>query len=302
LAKIWDFWKIVREINPATIREEAARPFCVAAVGTPEEIAALRRIAGIDSPEQRQIAAPHWREAALPLNEETRAMVAGCAFALTLGTEDNRTVPVVTWRLPATDGPARQADLSAILDRFPDLVVALPRALPMFRQVMTARLIAATARANTEISLVSAIPGILPWTAIALPAAAIPDMILLTKNQVMMCLRIAAAYGLPVEPQARIAELGSIVGAAFGWRALARELIGVAPGGIGVVAKGTIAWAATVATGRAAQSFYETGQRPTDKQRRVWYMDAMRRGREAAKNGLDNLRHRGAHDAYEPAA
>jgi uncharacterized protein (DUF697 family) len=301
LAKIWDFWKIVREINPATIREEAARPFCVAALGTPDEITALRHMAGVDALEQRDLAARHWREATLPLSEDARLMVSGCRFALTLRPEDSRDVPVVTWHLPM-DPALRREDLNAIVDRFPELALALPRAIPMFRRVMTDRIIAATARANTEISLASAIPGILPWTAIALPATAFPDMILLTKNQVMMCLRIAAAYGLPVEPRERIAELGSIVGAAFGWRALARELVGAVPGGFGAAAKGAISYAATVATGRAAQSFYETGRRPTDAQRRLWYDSALRNARAAVKSGWNGLRTGRADRALEPTA
>jgi uncharacterized protein (DUF697 family) len=116
----------------------------------------------------------------------------------------------------------------------------------------------------------------------------------------MMCLRIAAAYGLPVEPRERIAELGGIVGAAFGWRALARELVGAVPGGVGAAAKGAIAYAATVATGRAAQSFYETGQRPTVTQRRLWYDTALRRARATLRNGLGGLRQGAAERALEP--
>lgn len=290
MAKIWDFWKIVREINPATIREEANQPFRVAALGSPDELERLRRMAGVDAPEQRNLSRGHWVEAALPLSDEARKLVSGCNFALSLRAEDSREVPVVTWALPDDDPALLRHDMNAILDRFPDLALAIPRAVPMFRRVTTDRVIAAAARANTEISLASAIPGILPWTAIALPATAFPDMILLTKNQVMMCLRIAAIYGLPVEPRERIAELGSIVGAAFGWRALARELVGAVPGGVGAAAKGAIAYAATVATGRAAQSFYETGLRPTALQRRAWYGAALQQARASLKSGWDGLR------------
>lgn len=290
MAKIWDFWKIVREINPATIREEAGRPFRVAAVGSPDELERLRRMAGVEAPHQRDLARDHWSEFTLPLTDESRRLVGGCRFALSLRAEDSREVPIVTWALPEDNPALLREDLNAVLDRFPDLALAIPRAIPMFRQVTTDRVIASTARTNTEISLASAIPGILPWTAIALPATAFPDMILLTKNQLMMCLRIAAIYGLPVEPRERIAELGSIVGAAFGWRALARELVGAVPGGVGAAAKGAIAYAATVATGRAAQSFYETGQRPTEGQRRLWYDAALRRARAGLRTGWRGLK------------
>ena len=91
---------------------------------------------------------------------------------------------------------------------------------------------------NAKLAVLSALPGVIPFTDVLLPATALGDMVLLTRNQVFLLLRIAAAYGQEVDLRARVRELLPVVGSAFGWRALARELLGLVPGGIGVVDQG----------------------------------------------------------------
>lgn len=284
-----DFWKLVKEVSPRKVREEADRRFVVGGVAAPEDMDRLRRTVGLESEEARRFANGRWFEAALPLMPEARHRLSGAAFALALSADDARESPVVTWAL-SPDAERRGADVSEILDRFPHLLVAAPRHLPLFRAEATRRVIAATARTNTEIALATAIPGILPWTAALLPATSFSDMILLTKNQGMMILRIAAVYGLEVDPRQRFAELGGVVGAAFGWRSIAREVVGAVPGGVGAAAKGAIAYAGTVAAGRAAEVFYATGRRPTQDERKAWYEDATERAKSVVAESLDRLR------------
>lgn len=289
MARPLDFWKMVREVNPRRIREEADRAFRAAAVGTADDITRLTLLAGLRDPIVRENAGGAWVEAATPLTPAMRRTVASCAFALALSEDAAREAPVVAWMLSESPG-GRARDTMDILNRFPHLTISLPRLVPLFRPAATDRVIAATAKTNTELALVTALPGILPWTAPLLPATAFPDMVLLTKNQVMMVLRIAAIHGRAIEPQRRIAELGGVVGAAFGWRALAREIVGAVPGGIGAAAKGAIAYAGTVSVGRAAQAFYTTGQAPTPQQQRAWYRDALRRGQWAVREARERLR------------
>ena len=64
-----------------------------------------------------------------------------------------------------------------------------------------------------------------------LPVNALSDIVILTKNQALMTLRLAAAYGLSLEYKSRLKEIGPILGNAFGWRAVAREIVGVLPFG-----------------------------------------------------------------------
>jgi uncharacterized protein (DUF697 family) len=286
LPKALNFWKIAKEINPQEIRKAADEPFRVGGIGTAESLIALRRKVGIDE-QGDPTASGRWVEATLPLTPEGRRALSGCVFALTL--DEAPDSPVLTYRL-TEDKKEMERDVAAIMDRFPALLVALPRHIPLFRDEATSRIIARFSRVNTEISLASAIPGVIPWTAPLLPATALPDMILLTKNQAMMSLRIAAVYGKEIDVRKRVAELSGVVGAAMGWRALARQVIGAVPGGVGVVAKGSIAYAGTVAAGRGAQKYYQYGRKPTEAEKRGWYRAALRQGREVARDAWQRIR------------
>ena len=55
------------------------------------------------------------------------------------------------------------------------------------------------------------------------------DLPVLTLNQLRLVLRIAAAHGFEVGP-ARMPEALGIIGAALGFRAVARSLAGLVPG------------------------------------------------------------------------
>ncbi|NMC82535.1 MAG: hypothetical protein GYA63_06765, partial [Armatimonadetes bacterium] len=52
----------MKEINPATIREESELPFRVAAIGTGEQMELLRRLAGLEPLLERQKAGQAWYE------------------------------------------------------------------------------------------------------------------------------------------------------------------------------------------------------------------------------------------------
>src|SRR5713101_825247 len=90
-----------------------------------------------------------------------------------------------------------------------------------------ARIIQNFSKVNAEYALVSAVPQAIPGLAPLFPVAVPMDIVILTKNQVMMVLRLAAAFGRTPEPRARLREIGPVIGTAFGWRALARELAGL---------------------------------------------------------------------------
>jgi uncharacterized protein (DUF697 family) len=90
--------------------------------------------------------------------------------------------------------------------------------------------------------------------AIFIPGA---DMPALTLNQIRMVFRLAAAYGEKIDID-RAFEILAVVGAGFGFRAIAREAVAFVPG-IGWVVKGGIAYAGTTALGRAAAAYFDAG-------------------------------------------
>jgi uncharacterized protein (DUF697 family) len=77
----------------------------------------------------------------------------------------------------------------------------------------------------------------------------------LTLNQIRLVLRIAVAYGQPIDA-ARALELLGVVGAGLGLRTIAREAVAFVPVA-GWVLKGAIAYAGTVAVGEAARRYFD---------------------------------------------
>lgn len=121
--------------------------------------------------------------------------------------------------------------------------LALAHNFDFIRREAAAEAVRATALQNAIIGAVTIIPG--------------ADMPLMTANQAKMLLRIAAAYGQQLGA-ARIKELAVIVGGGFTFRAAAREALGVVPV-LGWAVKGGVAYAGTIAMGKAAIAYFEQG-------------------------------------------
>jgi len=95
-----------------------------------------------------------------------------------------------------------------------------------------------------------------------------------------MAFMVAAASDKQVGYTEQLAELVSIAAGAFGWRALARELVGFVPFGGGLLPKGAIAYAATYVLGKGLEHFHGVGYGYTRAQRRDAYQVAYQHGKE----------------------
>ena len=93
---------------------------------------------------------------------------------------------------------------------------------------------------------------------------------------------IAAAYGKEVGFAGQKGAILSIAAGAFGWRALARELVGKIPLGGGLIPKGAIAYAGTYAVGKGLEFYYGGNGSLSRGQRRTVFREALDRGREVA--------------------
>ena len=118
---------------------------------------------------------------------------------------------------------------------------ALAARLPVLRRAVCNELIRSFSKKNAIISAAIFIPGV--------------DMPVLTLNQARLVLRIALAYGQEIDKE-RAVELLGVVGAGFGMRAVARELLDFVPVA-GWAMKGAIAYAGTKAIGEAAVRYFE---------------------------------------------
>lgn len=275
------FWKTVRTTSVAEIVAECERPAHVAVVGSDGDFAVLIERLGRERPAQETYKQTSTIKG--PANDQTvdvRLYVG--RYETILDAPANSAVIDATV-VRTGEGALAQALATIVVER-PELRLTLARHIPAFRPAVATQLVQEMAWVNARIAVLSALPGIIPLTDILLPAAALGDIMLLTKNQVLLLLKIAAAYGLAVDLRSRTRELLPVVGGAFGWRAIARELIGLVPGGVGVVVKGAVAYAGTYTVGKAASIYYSTGvSLPKPRLKRL-YLDSYKSSWERLKS------------------
>ena len=161
-----------------------------------------------------------------------------------------------------------------------------------FRERVATRIIHAVSRDNALFALATALPDVVP-SLFELPWALgeyASDTAFLTANQIRMTFLLAAASDRPVGYREQRREIGSIVAGAFGWRALARELVGKIPLGGGLIPKAAIAYAGTFLAGNVVERVYRTGHRFSRAERRRAYETGIERGKRVAGELLDGLK------------
>lgn len=276
------FWNIIKAVSVQAIAKEARAPVALAVVGGEQERLPVLR--------------------ALYANDEELGAFPDVRIFDSLSPEDGFPAESGSFDIviDAGGGPADSSAGPAVysvrqvggweqlvvhmLDDRPDLALSLARRFPGLREEVSRRVIRETAVANAEFAMLNALPGVIPPLAILLPTTAIGDIVMLAKNQAMMLFRLAAAHNLPLDLSSRSPDLGPLLGNAFGWRALARQLVAVVPGGVGVVARGAIAYAGTVALGEALRRLYALGQKPNRAQVARLYRESLAEAREVARN------------------
>ena len=158
---------------------------------------------------------------------------------------DDETVPYVLAthivHLRPGQGFPLEKIAEAIADSLGERATSLAARLPVLRRAVCKKLIESFSLRNGIISAAVFIPGV--------------DMPLLTLNQARLVLRIGLAHGVAADSQ-RAGELAAVVGAGFGLRAIARELLDLVPF-FGWLLKGGIAYVGTRAVGEAAMRYYE---------------------------------------------
>ena len=178
------------------------------------------------------------------------------------------------------------------LSQHPDLGVVLAKSFHPFRRPFVERVIAKTCRENTLFSVATALPDVLP-SLIELPwalAEFASDTAFLTMNQVRMAFLIAAASDREVGYLDQKSEIAMVIGSAFGWRAIARQLVGKIPFGGGLIGKAAVAYAGTKVLGMSLDHFYSIGFTYTREERDKLYADAFRQGKKVALKMLKFMR------------
>ncbi len=275
--------KALSNLNSREVRAAAERPVTIGLVGASAE--SLGRM-------ETYFAPPH-------LSPERRAqavrlLVRGGSAHCTLNIyESNLLRPA---RAFSFDPDAPDDCVRRILRAHEDLALPLARSLYPFRKPAAHRLIRSIAKENALFCLATAIPdvipslGSLPWAAGEFGS----DAAFLTANQIRMAFYLAAASDRPVGFREQKSEIASIVAGAFGWRALARELIGKVPFGGGLIPKAGIAYAGTFAVGVSLERLYRLGYGFTREERKAVYEEAYEHGRQIAGMLLAGMRQKKA--------
>ena len=202
--------------------------------------------------------------------------------------ELNRANQVFAFR---ADAPEKT--VHAVLARRPDLAVPLALHVHPFREEVSRRMVKKVAKENALFALATAVPDILPF--LTLPWAVgefASDTAVLTANQIRLAFLLAAANDRDVGYHEQRAEIGTIILGAFGWRALARELVGMIPWGGGLIPKAAIAYAGTRVAGMSLERYYRLGKAYTRAERRAAYDDALQRGKHLIGEIMEGFQQR----------
>ena len=192
------------------------------------------------------------------------------------------------------DDPGRTADgIVARCDE--DLLIPLARMFPVFRPLVADRFVNKVSQENALFSLATALPDMIP-SFLSLPwiiGEFASDTAFLTANQLKLAFMLAAANGREVGYGEQKREVASVIAGAFGWRALARQLIAKVPFGGGLLPKAAIAYAGTWVVGRSLDKLYRTGNLLSLGERKSVHQDGLEIGRNISRKLLAGLKYKG---------
>jgi uncharacterized protein (DUF697 family) len=319
-------WDILREVDISDLQEDAFRTPRLALVGAPEKAAALqeRLQQGPNMAGQILTAAPIYR---LPVESgdledlasyDLQVLMVDSPSELAveslgeLSTENAGLLTVVDsakldtpiagsgdqepgypqapqrYLVCSLDDPRAMEEilLPAIAARLPGQEVALARAYPALRPSASRQLILETSLANATYALGTGIGELVPVLTIPLTLA---DIVVLTKNQILMAYKIAMGMGESGTLREVLPTLAAVVGFGFFWRQTARQLVGLIPG-FGLIPKVVVSYAGTYISGQIVYHWYATGEKLRGEDLQALYADALARGQAQAARLVARLR------------
>jgi len=264
-------WKALRQLDPRNVEAEASRSVRLAVVAPEHTLRdAAAYLLGCE-PDAYERVGESLVLIEPPVNASAAQVTATCDVVLFVG-EPGACLPgVPSHRLFPIAGAEDLATVAGLIARRPELDYAripLARVFPALRDDIARHVIQTTGIENAAFVASTAIGNIIPNPLQPLTSVAesLGDLVVLTANQLRMLFVISAIFGRDVGYRKQAPEALSVIAAAFGWRALARELVAKIPFGGGVVPKAAIAFAATWATGDGIAHYYRTGERYTKEQ------------------------------------
>jgi uncharacterized protein (DUF697 family) len=314
--KLANLWRVIRDVDLDGIRAAAVTPFELAIVS--EEPGLAQDLRAALSPIEDEALHP-WIVTIDPEDFRTRpvtpilallvsrdpdlspAMKGADEHAIRAGVPRATVIVGVASQLAAARRLAETArvavsDLSpSSLQRLATAVVpliqgnrrlALGAALPVFRPAVAESIVEETARANGSFAFTTGLAQVVPVLTAPLNLG---DMVVLTKNQLIMGYRIMLASGRDGDPRSMMSEVLAVLGGGLLFRQMARQLVGLIPVA-GIVPKVVIAYGGTWAMGRALTAWSMGGAEVTADSVKRYSGEGLERGRQMAGQLMSGVR------------
>jgi uncharacterized protein (DUF697 family) len=285
IGNITQFWKLTRELDIGGLREALDRPVNIRVLGSDESIA--RRVARLVEPDpeagevstgvlgvpSRERADAYIVAIGGPLDSDARRMLSDLSISeipliliqsedtagmLVVGIPDERTL---TLRATEADDEVRDRLFKALVQAAPEVMLSAGRRHPLLREPVAEHLIRDTSRVNAQFAAISSLPANIPLLGGFVGDMA--DMLVLTKNQVLLLFKLAGLYGRDLQfGRQLLVEIMPVVGSAFVWRSTARALVGLLPSLLGLLPKTLVAYTGTYIVGQSARYYFRFGRKP----------------------------------------
>jgi uncharacterized protein (DUF697 family) len=302
IGNIAQFWRLTRELDVNGLRESFERPVSVRVLGS--DYAAAQRVARLIEPDPAAgeisagVLGHQWRERAdvyvvavagaiepdarralsdLSVSETPLVLVQSesAADMLVLGVPEER---VVTLSDLMGDDEARVRLFNVLVQAAPEVLLSAGRRHVLLREPVAEHIIRDTARVNAQFAALSSLPATLPLVGGLVGDMA--DILVLTKNQVLLIFKLAGLYGRDLELRHLVMEILPVVGGAFFWRSTARMLLGLLPTIFSLLPKALVAYIGTYLVGELARYYYRFGDRPPPEMVRDLREEGTRLARE----------------------
>jgi uncharacterized protein (DUF697 family) len=303
IGNLAQFWRLTREMDIQGLRETFDRRVSLRVLGSDASLA--QRVARLIEPDpdasevttgvlgagSRERADAYVVAIGGPLEADARRTLSdlsvgetpllvvqteGAAGMLVLGIPDER---VVTLGATEGDDVVRDRLFRALVLAAPEVMLSAGRRHPLLREPVAEHLIRDTSRVNAQFAALSSLPSTIPLVGGLVGDMA--DMLVLTKNQILLLFKLAGLYGRDLElGRQLLVEVMPVVGGAFVWRSTARALVGLLPSLLGLFPKTLVAYTGTYVVGQSARYYYRFGRKPPPEVMRELRAEAARLARE----------------------
>ncbi|MBV9470588.1 MAG: hypothetical protein JO316_18690 [Abitibacteriaceae bacterium] len=179
-----------------------------------------------------------------------------------------------------------------------NLRLAIARQFPIARAPIVDQLIEEAARANAIYAASSGVAEAIPILNLTLNAA---DLLILSKNQLLMSYKIALAAGKQGQTKELMGEVVGVVGSGFLFRQVARQLVGLIPI-VGIVPKIAVAYAGTWVVGHTVYLWAAEDKNLDIEEARILYNSVLARGRTVALDIMKDIGKRRPKDSKDAPA